>query len=203
MDGPDPDPRKAPLDRVLHPVVWYGAFRRTLRRPAWATQLASAADGARLKPWTELLTAVVVEACHELGLTCAAEAVGDRPLPVPRDEYLGVDVLAFPPGKGWRRPVAAFELENSQRDEVVAYALWKLCAVACPLRCLLCYRRRGEDRPALLRRLRDEVVAPLAPEGELLVVVGTRASAPAFPDGYFWPFRWDAARRELRPAQGR
>ncbi len=187
---------------AIDAASWYEVFRTTLRRPTWASQLASAADGARLRLWTELLTAVVVEACRGLGLRCAAKGIGDRPLPIPREEYLGVDVLAFPAGEGWRSPVAAFELENAQRDEAVAYALWKLCTVACPFRCLLCYRRVAGERSPLLRLLSEAVLRNVSPEGEILVVVGTRAAASTFPDGYFRPFRWEPRVAELRPFTG-
>ena len=57
------------------------------------------------------------------GLDMRGQEERARPLPVGRDEYLGVDVLAFERGVGWRLPVAAFELENSARGHLVAYAL--------------------------------------------------------------------------------
>lgn len=119
------------------------------------------------------------------------------PLPVPRAEYLGIDVLAFDSGTGWRRPVAAFELENSERDDLVSYALWKACTVSVPLATVLCYRRRPEEVGALMELLGREVLAPLAPEAEVVVVVGTRSTARLFPDGFFRRFRWDPPARRL------
>jgi hypothetical protein len=172
---------------VLH--RWHRAFRAAIRDGSLAPQLQAAADGARLRPWTELLTAAVVQACAALGWDCAARNAGHRPLPVARDEYLGVDVLAFEPGGEWRRPIAVFELENSPRDEMVAYALWKVGMIRVGLGCLVCYRRQQEGIGPLIGRLQDTVLKSLRPDGEVLVIVGTRA-AETFPDGYFRTFRW-------------
>jgi hypothetical protein len=173
---------------ILH--RWHRAFRAAIRGRSLAPQLQAAADGARLRPWTELLTAAVVQACAALGWECAARNAGHRPLPVGRDEYLGIDVLAFEPGCEWRRPIAAFELENSPRDETVAYALWKVGMIRVGLGCLVCYRRQQEGIGPLIGRLQDTVLRCLRPDGEVLVVVGTRAAADTFPDGYFRTFRW-------------
>lgn len=176
---------------------WFTAFRGDTRAPDLAPQLQSAADGARLRPWTELVTSAVVRACHNLGWRAAARGVGDLPLPVPRAEYLAVDVIAFAQGTGWRRPVAAFELENSADDELVAYALWKACTVSVPFACLLCYRHRPEDIGPLVGLLGREVLSSIAPEAEVLVVVGTRSTHDLFPDGCFRRFRWDPAGQSL------
>jgi hypothetical protein len=169
---------------------WHRAFRAAIRDGSLSPQLQAAADGALLRPWTELLTAAVVQACTALGLECAARNAGRRPLPVARDEYLGIDVLAFEPGNGWRTPAAAFELENSPQGEVVAYALWKVCTVRGGFGCLFCYQRRQEEVSPLVGRLQDVVLRPMRAEGEVLVVVGTRAAADTFPDGYFRSFLW-------------
>lgn len=169
---------------------WHRAFRAAIRDESVAPQLQAAADGARLRPWTELLTAAIAHACGDLGWDCAAKRAGRGPLPVSRDEYLGIDVLAFEPGTGWRGPIAAFELENSPRDETVAYALWKVGVIRVGLGCLVCYRRQEEGISPLIGRLQDTVLRRLRPEGEVLVIVGTRAAAETFPDGYFRAFRW-------------
>lgn len=141
-----------------------------------------------------LVTAAVVRACRGMGWTCAAKHAAENPLPVRRAEYLGIDVLAFAPGRDWRRPVAAFELENSARDNVVAYALWKACTVQVDLACLLCYRRQPEQISGLIKMLQDSVLQRVEPRAEVLVAVGTRSAADTFPDGYFRQFRWDSAK---------
>jgi hypothetical protein len=158
-------------------------------------QLRSAADGARLGPWTELLTSVVVEASTKMGWTCAAKRAAVGPLPVGRGEYLAIDVLAFGPGDGWRPPIAAFELENSPRDSLVAYALWKACMVRVQMAVLFCYRPSGDSAGTLTSFLQRDVLARLPASEAILVVVGTRARAETFPDGYFRPFCWQSERR--------
>lgn len=46
------------------------------------------------------------------------------------EEYLVLDVTAFRDGgSAWRFGVPVCELENSTRDEVVAYALWKVLCI--------------------------------------------------------------------------
>ncbi|MGQ0668981.1 MAG: hypothetical protein ACT4PO_04805 [Actinomycetota bacterium] len=181
---------------------WWGELRAAIRAPDLAPQLQAAADGACLRPWTELLTLAVVRACGAVGWVCAAKQAGANPLPISRAEYLGIDVLAFAPGRGWRRPVAAFELENSGRDDVVAYALWKACTLAVDLACLLCYRRRPEEIGALVRMLQDDVLRRVKPQAEVVVAVGTRSAADTFPDGYFRPFGWDSGKAALTTMVG-
>lgn len=178
--------------------AFYSALREVMRDPALGTQLRAAADGARLRPWTELLTEAAARACTHMGWASAAKVTGSRPLPIGRDEYLGIDVMAFEPGDGWRRPVAAIELENAGDVPRIAYSLWKACSVRAPLSVLVCYRRRPEDIPRLVAHFTKEVLEPIRPESEVLIIVGTRDAAGTFPDGYFRPFRWDAGHLELR-----
>lgn len=145
-------------------AVW-DALRAAMRDPTLAPQLQAAADGVHLGLWTELLTAMVVRACARLGWECAAKGTAGAPLPVGRAEYLGIDVLAFPPGQGWRPPVAAFELENARRNDLVAYALWKVCSVRADLACLACYRVQSVEVAALVGTLQDAVLRPLHVRG--------------------------------------
>lgn len=184
-------------DKLRSAGRWWEELRAAVRAPDLAPQLQAAADGARLRPWTELLTAAGVRSCRGMGWTCAAKHAGGSPLPIRRAEYLGIDVLAFAPGRGWRYPVAAFELEDSARDDVVAYALWKACTVQVDLACLLCYRRRPEEIGTLVKMLQDDVLRRVKPRAEVVVAVGTRSAADTFPDGYFRPFRWDSAKAAL------
>jgi hypothetical protein len=191
----------APAERSLAGRFWVELLE-AVRDPALAPQLQAAGDGALLGPWTGLLTAAVVHACGGLEWTCAARSEGSRPLPVGRDEYLGIDVLAFGLGRGWRAPLAAFELENSARDKVVAYALWKACTVRASLSALFCYRRHQEQVGSMVTMLQQDVLMLLRPAAEVLVVVGTRSAAGTFPDGYFRPFTWDAELGRLRAGAG-
>ena len=104
----------------------------------WARSLYTALDGDRttaaelhqasvagdLTRWTQALTGLVAQSLRGLGLELAAKGHRCTALPVKREEYLALDVTAFPDaGSAWRFPVAVCELENSARDEVVVYAL--------------------------------------------------------------------------------
>lgn len=172
---------------------WYKEFMRQVRKTPWAEGLREAALAGTLGRWTKLLTEVVARACEELGFQVAARGKDFRILPISRQEYLGLDVLPFPKGESprWVKPVIAFELENSQKEEAVAYALWKVCMVRVAWGGVFCYRQEPDQVGEILPEL-AEVVRAVAPEMELLVVVGTRSHAEVFPDGFFRPYRWDA-----------
>jgi hypothetical protein len=163
-----------------------------------AENLKGAAHGYVLRPWTDLLTTAVARACNGLGWAVAAKGVARSPLPFPRFECLGLDVTAFEPGTGWRPAVAAFELENANAFDKVAYSLWKVASVKTQLAGLFCFRREPDQIGAFVAQLAEEALRPLAPStGELLVVVGTRSAAELFPDGYFRVFVYDGQSRRL------
>ncbi len=68
--------------------------------PETADALKTAAMTGNLGEWDSLLTAAVVRACAALGWASASKG---HPLKVPpqaQQEYLGIDVMAFPPGAG-------------------------------------------------------------------------------------------------------
>jgi hypothetical protein len=181
---------------------WYQAFRREVRSARWADPLREAALAGRLGEWTRHLTGAVVAACEAMGWRAVGRGHLAEVLPVVKQEYLALDIMAFPAdGSGpWPRPVAVFELENQQRQELIAYALWKVSLVRCPLKGLFCYRKNPEEIGDLLRYLTEQVVAGTASEGgeAILVVVGTRSRAEDFPDGFFKPYRWDDGFRQFR-----
>jgi len=91
----------------------------------------------------------------------------------------------------WPFPAAVFELENSRRDDKVAYSLWKVLCVRARLRVVFCYRRDVGAGSALVRYLADAVVGSLPIEeranlvGETLLIVGSRAEESTFPYGFF------------------
>jgi hypothetical protein len=121
---------------------------------------------------------------------------------VVKQEYLALDIMAFlgDPEALWPRPVAIFELENQAREEIIAYALWKVSLIRCPLKGVFCYRQKPEDIGALLKALSARVLAGTGAEGEeIVLVVGTRSRAEDFPDGFFKPYRWDSSLRQFRP----
>ena len=180
---------------------WYRTFRREVRGAQWADPLRDAALNHRLGAWTRHLTGAVVSACRAMGWTVVGRGHLAEVLPVVKQEYLALDVMAFPggPRMPWPRPVAVFELENQEREEIIAYALWKVSLIHCPLKGLFCYRHRTEETGELLRALSAQVLAGTGVEGEeVVLVVGTRSRAEDFPDGFFKPYRWDGNLRQFR-----
>lgn len=171
-------------------------FRETFFAIVQADELAGdlkrAASAANLGAWTRALTEAAIRTCSGLGLMASAKGHKLELLPIHRSEYLALDVMAFAGGeKRWRFPVAVMELENSAREDQIAYSLWKVLSVRAELRIVFCYRRNGEEIPALLRHLREEVVEAMGLagrvklEGATLLVVGSRSESGTFPFGYF------------------
>ena len=176
---------------------WRVAFLQTVQQHERARPLRDAALEGRLGAWTKELTAVVVSTCRALGWQASAKGHRLELLPVSGSEYLSLDVMAFPEGKTrWRFPIAVFELENSQKDDRVAYSLWKLLTVRTDLRIVFCYRRSAAKGSALIRSLQEEVIEAMGLagrmklEGQTLVVVGSYDSSETFPYSFFkwWRF---------------
>lgn len=161
-----------------------------------ATKLREAAVAGDLTRWTQALTSLVARSLRELGLEVAAKGHRCSTLPVEREEYLALDVAAFPGAEcAWRFPVAVCELENSATDAVVAYALWKVLCIRNALRVVICYRGVRSDAPRLIELLTDSVVGamPLTDRERLradtLVLVGSRNESHTFPYGFFQAWR--------------
>src|SRR5581483_10126307 len=141
---------------------------------------------------------VVCATCVAVGWEASAKGHTSKLLPVPRSEYLALDVVAFEASGDhrWRFPTAAFELENSSDDDRVAYSLWKVLCVRARLRVLFCYRRSPEIGNALVRHLSEQVAHAMelqdraALSGDTLLVVGSRSESATFPYGFFknWLF---------------
>lgn len=157
-----------------------------------AEPLRAAATAGNLSDWTRLLTAAVVQSCKEIGWPAAAKGHRLALLPQAGQEYLSIDVMAFPPddaGTRWPLPLAVFELENLK--ERAAYSLWKVICVRAPLRVVFAYRSDWDQVRTLVRDLKDEVIAGLSVEERqslgdgLLLVTGSRGEGETFPYGYF------------------
>src|SRR5205823_14997098 len=114
---------------------WFGAFMETVRMHEAATPLREAAESGELRQWTEVLTGIVVGTFPKMGWRGAARGHRSDLLPVPRAEYMELDVVAFETAgdRRWRFPVGVFELENSPVDDLVAYSLWKILCVRASL----------------------------------------------------------------------
>jgi hypothetical protein len=103
---------------------WKSTLFRLLQRQEQAALLREAALNERLREWTTALTDVVVEAFAAEGLQAATKRHRLAMLPVGRNEYLSMDVMAFPDAEiGWQFPLGVVELENSRDDDQVAYSL--------------------------------------------------------------------------------
>lgn len=191
---------------VVDPEEWSKAFYASLAAdPEIAVALREASIAGDLARWTTSLTGVVAEAFERLGLEVAAKGHRGSVLPVRREEYLALDVTALPANGGtWRFPVAVCELENSTRDEVVAYALWKVLCVRSALRVVFCYRSLRTDGPGLVSDLAEQVVGavPLVDRqrlpGKTLIFVGSRNESSNFPYGFFqaWSLNYNTGRFE-------
>jgi len=171
---------------------WQTAFSQSIGQREAAQVLKQAALDARMGDWTAALTDVSVGACEMLGWQASAKGHALALLPEPRSEYLTLDVAAFAPGAPrWPFPVAVMELENSRKDDRIAYSLWKVLCVRAALRVVFCYRPAPAQAARLVRFLQDEVIRPLAIDarlaldGETLLVVGGRSEAATFPYGFF------------------
>ena len=159
-----------------------------------AVGLREASQSGQLGTWTKLMTDLVVATCGQMGWAAAAKDHPSEKHPVSRHEYLALDVMAFRnAGRPWEFPVAIMELENSQRDEYIAYSLWKVLCVRAGLRAVYCYRRDAASGAPLIQYLEREVVRAMDVDsrgslsGDTLVVIGNRGESETFPDGFF---RW-------------
>lgn len=168
------------------------AFFLVVQADELATALKQSALAANLRSWTQALTDATVRTCHAVGLKASAKGHTLELLPIHRNEYLALDVMAFPEGeKRWRFPLAVMELENSSQEDQIAYSLWKVLSVRADLRIVFCYRRNEEEIPSLLRHLKEEVIDAMGLtgrvklEGATLLVVGSRNESGTFPYGYF------------------
>ena len=168
-------------------------FFATLNDDRSATdELRDASLRSELGRWTTSLTTVVVRTFQALGMPTTAKGHVCTVLPMKQQEYLGQDVMAFPPeSPGWQFPAAVCELENAASDERVAYSLWKVLCVRCQLRLVFCYRPEPKSGVPLVVWLGNSVVntIPIAERatlaGETVVVMGSRNEASTFPYGFF------------------
>lgn len=176
----------------LQPGTFREATIQALRHGDTASRFRQAAADALLEPWTTALTAVVVGACEAMGLSASAKGHKLDLLPVGRSEYLALDVTAFSKAESrWRFASLIAELENSRRQDLIAYSLWKVLSVRAEMRIVFCYREESADIPELLRHLQRDVVDAMgvvsrsALHGHTMVVCGARDAVNTFPHGYF------------------
>ena len=136
--------------------LWFATFMETVRQtPGVAVLCRKPRSRRSLTEWTRALTTIVVGSCEAMAWKGVAKGHKSTILPVPRQEFLGLDVVAFEPAgeRRWRFPVAVFELENSTADDRVAYSLWKVLCVRSQLRVVFCYRQDSGEGSRLVRHL--------------------------------------------------
>lgn len=189
------------MKRPDHFETWRTAFLDVVQESQRSVVLKTASLDEDLKAWTAALTSAVVAACQQVGWQAAARGHRLQHLPQAGQEYLSIDVIAFPAPameRRWPLPAAAFELENDRSDDRVAYALWKVLCLRTPLRVLFAYRPDWERSRELVGTLAGEVIGGFRPEerielgGETVVVVGNRGEGETFPWGYFKFWKLDA-----------
>ena len=173
-------------------ALWKDRFLNTVGSEPYAAELKASSLEARLKDWTRILTEGVVTTCEASGWIAAAKGHRLDRMPEAREEFLGVDVMAFEPtDTPWLFPVAAVELENSLSDERIAYSLWKVLNLRTKLRVVFCYRPSAEEGAVLVQNLGRSVVQSMtisdrtSLSGDTLLVVGYRNRAETFPYGFF------------------
>jgi hypothetical protein len=176
---------------------WRASFLQLVQEPGTAAPLKEAALAEQRREWTSCLTGVVVRSCAALGWRAAGKGHRLDLLPQAGQEYLGIDVIAFPGGPAtandprWPLPLAAFELENDPNDDRVAYSLWKVLCLRVGLRVVFAYRPDWERSRQLVHALAADVIGGLRPEqrgaldGQTVLVVGNRGEGETFPWGYF------------------
>jgi hypothetical protein len=182
--------------------TWRSAFADRLGQQSIADRLKAASLAEDLRTWTNELTTAVVQSCERVGWLAAAKWNPCRRLPKGGQEYLGVDVMAFPSAADvtcrWPMPLAAFELENARRDDRVAYSLWKVLCIRTALRVVFAYRPDWERSRQLVSAVERDVIGGLDPEqrisldGQTVLVVGNRGEGETFPWGYFKFWMLDA-----------
>ena len=186
---------------------WYYTLRTVICRNEFTVPLREAAMAGRLGEWTSILTHAVVQTCSSYGWVASAREHSGESLPVSRQEYLGLDVIAFESSSPetasrWRLPIAVFELENRDNLDIISYSIWKVIVVRCALRGVFCYCRKPNEVQRLVATLGQTVVNGLEINHTnvvpLLLVVGTRSKAGLFPDGFFQPYYWDTQRSRFR-----
>jgi len=149
---------------------WRSTFYSILRSDPNSAILKQASLDEDLETWTKELTVIVIKTCTQMGWQCAAKNNKSSALPIRRNEYLSIDVMAFPEKESrWKFPVAVFELENQQKDEFIEYAFWKTICVRADLRVLFCYRKTPDEGARLVTKLNREVLDALQPEDKLNV----------------------------------
>ena len=185
---------------------WRTTFFDVVQQPEYAARLKEASLRNANSQWTQTLTDAVVTVCQVRDCTAAAKGHPLQFLPESRSEYLGIDVIGLKiSDQRWSFPTVAIELENSQKDDRIAYSLWKVLCLRAKLRIVFCYRPSPDAGPDLIRFLDTHVLDAMRIEdrlnlqGDTLVVMGYRNKSDTFPYGFFkwWKLDINTGRFEI------
>lgn len=179
--------------------LWRDKFLEVVQEPENAAPLKAASIAEELRQWTACLTTTVVKSCAALGWPAAAKGHRLAELPQAGQEYLSLDVMAFPSTRlgRWPVPMAVFELENHRTDDRVAYSLWKVMCVRAQLRVVFAFRRDWEKSRATVAAVGRDVIGSLSIaereslQGETVLIVGNRGEGETFPWEYFKMWKLD------------
>lgn len=179
--------------------LWRDKFQEVVREPENAAPLKAASKAEDLKTWTASLTATVVKSCAALGWPAAAKGHKLGHLPQVGQEYLSLDVMAFPPTRTgrWPIPQAVFELENDRTDDRVAYSLWKVLCVRAKLRVVFAFRRDWDKSRETVAAVGRDVIGSISLsereylQGETALIIGNRGEGETFPWEYFKIWKLD------------
>jgi hypothetical protein len=176
-------------------ATWRTSFWNVLQESGLGSSLKAASLAEDLRAWTNDLTTAVVKSCEAIGWSPAARWNPCQRLPQHGQEFLGIDVMAFPSETNstvrWPMPLALFELENRRKDDRVAYSLWKVLCIRAGLRVVFAFRKDWEHSRILVNTICTDVIGGFQPEqrtalgGQTVLVVGNRGEGETFPWGYF------------------
>jgi hypothetical protein len=88
-------------------------------------------------------------------------------------------------------------LENSPRDDRVAYSIWEVLCIRAPLRVVFAFRPDEEKGRQLVLTIGTAVIGGMTPQqrigitGDTVLIVGNRGDGETFPWGYFKFWRLD------------
>jgi len=149
--------------------IWLKAFMTTLR------ENENKIDYSTDTKWTESMESIMKEVGAKLGCGVSCK----DPKKEEGEEYLGIDFMFFYK-KDYDEdryvfPIVVVEHENSDREALVKYALWKILCVRSSVQVLICYRNNKTKIEILRQHLEDVILQGnlmKETDSELIVLIG-------------------------------
>lgn len=99
---------------------WQTTFNQIIQTTKFANSLQQAGSKGELATWTKILTEVVVNTCVQIGWQASAKGYPLKIIPISSQEFLTMDVMAFPANsQRWQLPIAVMELENQRGRQFI------------------------------------------------------------------------------------